>query len=104
MSRTPFHLGIALDGAGWHPAAWRLDAARPAALFDAAGLSLDDKRDPVVGVEQGFGPRGGIAPRGGMPARAVEGDAEVERGVAHSAVLSSVRSSRRPPAKAGRVE
>ena len=35
MSRTPFHLGIALDGAGWHPAAWRLDAARPAALFDA---------------------------------------------------------------------
>ncbi|WP_374946347.1 LLM class flavin-dependent oxidoreductase [Agreia sp.] len=34
MTRTPFHLGIALDGAGWHPAAWRDATARPEALFD----------------------------------------------------------------------
>jgi alkanesulfonate monooxygenase SsuD/methylene tetrahydromethanopterin reductase-like flavin-dependent oxidoreductase (luciferase family) len=28
-------LGVALDGAGWHPAAWREPAARPAELFTA---------------------------------------------------------------------
>ena len=27
-------LAVALDGAGWHPAAWREPAARPAELFD----------------------------------------------------------------------
>src|SRR3954452_23034788 len=30
---TPFHLAVALDGAGWHPAAWREPAARPADLL-----------------------------------------------------------------------
>ncbi|QXC60864.1 LLM class flavin-dependent oxidoreductase [Aquihabitans sp. G128] len=30
------HLAVALDGAGWHPAAWRLPDARPGDLFDAA--------------------------------------------------------------------
>ncbi|MBM9465838.1 LLM class flavin-dependent oxidoreductase [Nakamurella leprariae] len=29
------HLGVALDGAGWHPAAWREPSARPDELFDA---------------------------------------------------------------------
>jgi alkanesulfonate monooxygenase SsuD/methylene tetrahydromethanopterin reductase-like flavin-dependent oxidoreductase (luciferase family) len=29
------HLAIALDGAGWHPTAWREPAARPAELFTA---------------------------------------------------------------------
>ena len=29
------HLAVALDGAGWHPAAWRLPTARPDDLFDA---------------------------------------------------------------------
>lgn len=28
-----FHVATALDGAGWHPAAWREAGARPAALF-----------------------------------------------------------------------
>jgi alkanesulfonate monooxygenase SsuD/methylene tetrahydromethanopterin reductase-like flavin-dependent oxidoreductase (luciferase family) len=36
MSREPLHLAVALDGAGWHPAAWREPAARPAELFTAA--------------------------------------------------------------------
>ena len=37
MPDTPqLHLGIALDGAGWHPAAWREPGARPDALFTAA--------------------------------------------------------------------
>ena len=29
------HLGVALDGAGWHPAAWREPDARPADLLTA---------------------------------------------------------------------
>ena len=33
---TPLFLGLALDGAGWHPAAWREPAARPAELLTAA--------------------------------------------------------------------
>ena len=34
MTRELF-LGVALDGAGWHPAAWREETARPAALLSA---------------------------------------------------------------------
>src|SRR3954447_21437559 len=36
------YVGVALDGAGWHPAAWREDTARPAELSSAdywAGLA-----------------------------------------------------------------
>src|ERR1700712_1502978 len=34
--RSPrLHLAVALDGAGWHPAAWREPEARPAELFEA---------------------------------------------------------------------
>jgi hypothetical protein len=29
------HLAVALDGAGWHPAAWREPDARPSQLFTA---------------------------------------------------------------------
>jgi alkanesulfonate monooxygenase SsuD/methylene tetrahydromethanopterin reductase-like flavin-dependent oxidoreductase (luciferase family) len=36
VSARPFlHLAVALDGAGWHPAAWREPTARPADLFSA---------------------------------------------------------------------
>ncbi|MYS85987.1 LLM class flavin-dependent oxidoreductase [Embleya scabrispora] len=31
----PLHLAVALDGAGWHPAAWREPDARPTELFTA---------------------------------------------------------------------
>ncbi|GAB2895257.1 LLM class flavin-dependent oxidoreductase [Streptomyces mayteni] len=31
----PLHLAVALDGAGWHPAAWREPRARPEALLTA---------------------------------------------------------------------
>ena len=34
-SSSSLHLAVALDGAGWHPAAWREPDARPAELFDA---------------------------------------------------------------------
>jgi alkanesulfonate monooxygenase SsuD/methylene tetrahydromethanopterin reductase-like flavin-dependent oxidoreductase (luciferase family) len=33
--RTQIHLAVALDGAGWHPAAWREPSARPLELFSA---------------------------------------------------------------------
>jgi alkanesulfonate monooxygenase SsuD/methylene tetrahydromethanopterin reductase-like flavin-dependent oxidoreductase (luciferase family) len=33
---APLHLAVALDGAGWHPAAWRESGARPADLLSAA--------------------------------------------------------------------
>ncbi|MEU8383665.1 LLM class flavin-dependent oxidoreductase [Streptosporangium sp. NPDC048865] len=36
MSAVPLHLAVALDGAGWHPAAWRDPAASPKDLFTAA--------------------------------------------------------------------
>jgi alkanesulfonate monooxygenase SsuD/methylene tetrahydromethanopterin reductase-like flavin-dependent oxidoreductase (luciferase family) len=32
---TPLHLAVALNGAGWHPAAWREPAAQPERLFTA---------------------------------------------------------------------
>ncbi|MFD8975582.1 MULTISPECIES: LLM class flavin-dependent oxidoreductase [unclassified Streptomyces] len=34
-SSEPLHLAVALDGAGWHPAAWREPGARPGELFTA---------------------------------------------------------------------
>jgi alkanesulfonate monooxygenase SsuD/methylene tetrahydromethanopterin reductase-like flavin-dependent oxidoreductase (luciferase family) len=34
-SSNSMHLAVALDGTGWHPAAWREPDARPAELFDA---------------------------------------------------------------------
>jgi alkanesulfonate monooxygenase SsuD/methylene tetrahydromethanopterin reductase-like flavin-dependent oxidoreductase (luciferase family) len=33
--RSPLHLAVALQDAGWHPAAWREPGARPRELFDA---------------------------------------------------------------------
>ncbi|MFD3562910.1 LLM class flavin-dependent oxidoreductase [Streptomyces sp. NPDC058686] len=33
---APLHLAVALDGAGWHPAAWREEGARPGELLSAA--------------------------------------------------------------------
>ncbi len=35
MPVSPLHLAVALDGAGWHPAAWREPDARPRDLFTA---------------------------------------------------------------------
>jgi alkanesulfonate monooxygenase SsuD/methylene tetrahydromethanopterin reductase-like flavin-dependent oxidoreductase (luciferase family) len=32
---SPIHLAVALDGAGWHPAAWREEPARPTELLTA---------------------------------------------------------------------
>ncbi|WP_216893736.1 LLM class flavin-dependent oxidoreductase [Nocardia alni] len=45
MAPDALHLGVALDGAGWHPAAWREPDSRPAELFspgywtDLAGIA-----------------------------------------------------------------
>ncbi len=34
-ARSPLHLAVALEGAGWHPRAWREPAARPGDLLTA---------------------------------------------------------------------
>jgi alkanesulfonate monooxygenase SsuD/methylene tetrahydromethanopterin reductase-like flavin-dependent oxidoreductase (luciferase family) len=47
---TELRLAVALDGAGWHPAAWRSPGARPAELFTAgywADLVTDAERGGV---------------------------------------------------------
>jgi alkanesulfonate monooxygenase SsuD/methylene tetrahydromethanopterin reductase-like flavin-dependent oxidoreductase (luciferase family) len=56
----PLHLAVALDGAGWHPAAWREADARPAELFGAgywADLVAEAERASVdfVTIEDSLG-------------------------------------------------
>ena len=43
------HLAVALDGAGWHPAAWREPSARPGELF-SAGYWADLAREAEAGL------------------------------------------------------
>lgn len=47
-SSSQLHVAVALDGAGWHPAAWRESDARPADLFGA-----DYWTDLVLEAERG---------------------------------------------------
>jgi hypothetical protein len=54
------HLAIALDGAGWHPAAWREARARPAELFTVgywADVIAEAERGllDLVTIEDGLG-------------------------------------------------
>jgi alkanesulfonate monooxygenase SsuD/methylene tetrahydromethanopterin reductase-like flavin-dependent oxidoreductase (luciferase family) len=46
---SPVHLAVALNDAGWHPAAWREPGARPAELFGAAYWA-----DAVLEAERGL--------------------------------------------------
>ncbi|HVV21300.1 MAG TPA: LLM class flavin-dependent oxidoreductase [Pseudonocardiaceae bacterium] len=46
---TTLHLAVALDGAGWHPAAWREPDARPRDLF-TAGYWVDLVREAERGL------------------------------------------------------
>src|ERR1700684_1842314 len=46
---SPLHVGIALEGAGWHPGAWREPDARPSELF-AAGYWVDVARQAEAGL------------------------------------------------------
>ena len=61
MSRpSPLHLAVALDGAGWHPAAWREPLARPAGLLTPdywAGLGAEAERGLLdfVTIEDSLG-------------------------------------------------
>ncbi|MFF3374867.1 LLM class flavin-dependent oxidoreductase [Streptomyces sp. NPDC002680] len=59
-SFSPLHLAVALDGAGWHPAAWREPVARPRELFTArywADLVAEAERGLLdfVTIEDGLG-------------------------------------------------
>jgi alkanesulfonate monooxygenase SsuD/methylene tetrahydromethanopterin reductase-like flavin-dependent oxidoreductase (luciferase family) len=56
----PLHLAVALDGAGWHPAAWREPSARPNELLSArywASLAATAERGllDLLTIEDGFG-------------------------------------------------
>jgi alkanesulfonate monooxygenase SsuD/methylene tetrahydromethanopterin reductase-like flavin-dependent oxidoreductase (luciferase family) len=56
---APLHLAVALDGAGWHPAAWREPRARPAELLTGrywADLIIEAERGLLdfVTLEDGF--------------------------------------------------
>jgi alkanesulfonate monooxygenase SsuD/methylene tetrahydromethanopterin reductase-like flavin-dependent oxidoreductase (luciferase family) len=56
---TSLHLAVALDGAGWHPAAWREPDAQPGRLFTApywAGLVQEAERGLLdfVTIEDGL--------------------------------------------------
>ncbi|HEX4787526.1 MAG TPA: LLM class flavin-dependent oxidoreductase [Actinospica sp.] len=59
-SRPQIHLAAALDGAGWHPAAWREAAAAPAAELFGASYWLEQVRNAQAGlldfvtIEDGF--------------------------------------------------
>jgi alkanesulfonate monooxygenase SsuD/methylene tetrahydromethanopterin reductase-like flavin-dependent oxidoreductase (luciferase family) len=58
------HLAVALDGTGWHPAAWREPGARPAELFTAgywADLARTAERGllDLLTLEDGFGLQSG---------------------------------------------
>ncbi len=60
MHGGPLHLAVALDGAGWHPAAWRDPGARPRELLTArywAGLSAEAERGLLdfVTIEDALG-------------------------------------------------
>jgi len=46
---SALHLAVALDGAGWHPAAWRAPGARPGDLFTAGYWA-----DQVAEAERGL--------------------------------------------------
>ncbi|MFI8663775.1 LLM class flavin-dependent oxidoreductase [Rhodococcus qingshengii] len=46
---APLHLAVALDGAGWHPAAWREPHSRPSELFSASYWT-----DVVTTAERGL--------------------------------------------------
>ncbi len=56
---TPLHLAVALEGAGWHPAAWREPRARPAELLTGrywADVIAEAERGLLdfVTIEDGF--------------------------------------------------
>ncbi|HEY2193737.1 MAG TPA: LLM class flavin-dependent oxidoreductase [Actinomycetospora sp.] len=59
MSTQPFHLAIALEGTGWHPASWREPGARPGDQF-GADFWVDQVREAENGlatfvtIEDGF--------------------------------------------------
>ncbi|MEV6038360.1 LLM class flavin-dependent oxidoreductase [Nonomuraea sp. NPDC052116] len=60
MTRPPLHLAVALDGAGWHPAAWRDPAVNARELFTArhwAGLVAEAERGLLdfVTIEDALG-------------------------------------------------
>ncbi|SDS04157.1 Flavin-dependent oxidoreductase, luciferase family (includes alkanesulfonate monooxygenase SsuD and methylene tetrahydromethanopterin reductase) [Nocardioides scoriae] len=66
---TPLHLAVALDGAGWHSAAWRLPEARPTELLSAGywtDLAQEAERGllDLVTFEDALAPQSDTRPGG----------------------------------------
>jgi alkanesulfonate monooxygenase SsuD/methylene tetrahydromethanopterin reductase-like flavin-dependent oxidoreductase (luciferase family) len=64
MTSTPLHLAVALDGAGWHPAAWREPDAAPDRLFTArywTDLAVEAERGLLdfITIEDSLGQQSG---------------------------------------------
>lgn len=93
----PLHLAVALDGAGWHPAAHREPGARTGELF-TAGYWTDLAREAEAGlldfltIEDSLGPRpwGGVTPgRNGSRSGDVAGRLDAVLTAARIAPLTS---------------
>src|SRR5208337_597799 len=72
-SSSSLHLAVALDGAGWHPAAWREADARPAELFTPgywADLVAEAERGLLdfITIEDALGLQSGNQVRGRLDA------------------------------------
>src|SRR5580693_9392097 len=94
---SPLHLAVALDGAGWHPAAWREPDARPAELL-TAGYWADLAAEAEAGLldfvtfEDSLSLRAGRPPGGGSGAGGADGGVRGDRVRGRlDAVLTAVR-------------
>ena len=72
MGKPDLHLAVALDGAGWHPAAWREPDARPRDLLTAgywADLVQEAERGllDLVTIEDALGAAPPGVPAGSTP-------------------------------------
>ncbi|WEH33412.1 LLM class flavin-dependent oxidoreductase [Streptomyces sp. AM 4-1-1] len=91
---TPLHLAVALDGAGWHPAAWREEGARSGELLTAgywADLVAEAERGLLdfVTFEDGLGPQSAASHRPDDRTDQVRGSIDAVLLAAHLAPLTS---------------
>ncbi|MES9525044.1 LLM class flavin-dependent oxidoreductase [Streptomyces capoamus] len=94
MNDSPLHLAVALDGAGWHPAAWRSEDARPDALFTAAywaDLVAEAERGllDLVTFEDALGPQSAAPHRPDDRTDQVRGRLDAVLVASHVALLTT---------------
>ncbi|OYP14460.1 FMNH2-dependent monooxygenase [Streptomyces sp. FBKL.4005] len=94
MNDRPLHLAVALDGAGWHPAAWRSPDARPDALFTPgywADLVAEAERGllDLVTFEDALGPQSAAPHRPDDRTDQVRGSLDAVLLASHLALLTT---------------